>query len=234
MPEEIVFKGVNQNIGTFSSYPPVSDKRVVKARYDRKNFYPTILLESKGFPTTSNDVKHLVKVGEVRLLTVRISGVRKQGRRGIFLNEQYDVVNFEELTLFKEELDTVIRNEFHLKEFKILKTERLPLYPVPPKLEKLVSRLIRQKEKFRYTRPDKYREVKDRLNKNVGLAHQTPNGIFDGLSLSYLKSISRIEMYNSMNRYHGIVLGNFIDEVRATERIPEFENDKVHWRKLGY
>lgn len=234
MPEGIVFKGVNQNIGTFSSYPPVSDKRVVKARYDRKNFYPTILLETKGFPTTSEDLKGIKGVGKIKLLTVRISGVRRTGRKGIFLNEQLDVINFKELTLFKEELDNVVRKEFIIKEFEILNVEKLTLYPIPEGLDTLVRRLLRLKEKFRYVKPDKYREVKDRLNKNVGLAHQTPNGIFDGLSLAYLKSISRIEMYRSMERYRDVILGNFIDEVRATEKIPEFENDTVHWRKIGY
>lgn len=234
MPRNIEFKGVDQNIGTFSSYPNHGEERKINARYDRKNFYPTIFLETEGFPTAMEDTSNEIPVGKIKLLTIEISAVRKEGKKGIFLNEQLDVVDFKELTVFKEELDTVIKSEFIIKHMQILSVERLVLYKPPEKMKKMVERLITRKERFRDINPEKYREAKETLNKNIGFAHQTPNGIFDGLSLSYLKSISRIEMYNSISRYYDDVLENFIDEVRTTRVIPEFEKDKTHWRKIGY
>lgn len=211
------------------------DRESTAVKYDRISFYPTEVLKRKVVPNSDFLYEipkpKLNKLNPFTLIKFDVYAIRREKRFGIFINRQREVVKRTNQWMFYEEYLTVF-----LKEFRIVKIDNIKFFlPSTVKMTPGFKGALRGKleKKLKLDgvegKEAQRQAAKEDLVKMIVTCAKRPNAGFDKLSLAYIHSVCRLEMFRAIYSNKQIITSVFVDEISVTERRKSFEKNK-DWR----
>lgn len=192
--------------------------------YDKNSQYSTQFLAIEKFPVAKNIKIFNKPPKEYDGVIIKVKAIRRENRLGMVLNQQMDLIQDEEIFLFREEYFQIFQQEFVIIELSQI---RYLVFQKQEANEKIVESVtVLRQQKAEATGVER-KVIKQELNSLMINYFYKEETELDRLSLSYLQSLCRIEMYKLFIKYDGV--GLCIDELTTTHPVEEL-TDNEDWK----